>query len=96
MPVWLVSALALLGGSTLRRFAGPLARRGAPAALGVGAGVLGAEALGGLFDGDERPARRRRRRALTQSDRNDIAFITATLGAPAGKQFAMIIASQGR
>lgn len=96
MPIWLVSALALLGA----RFGGPavgaLARRVAPTAIGVGGGIAAGELIGGLFDGDGRPQRRRRRRALTQSDRNDIAFITATLGAPAGKQFAMIIASQGR
>jgi len=95
MPVWLVSALALLAGLS-RGGVSSLARRVGPTALGVGGGVVGAEALGGLFGGDDRPLRRRRRRALTQSDRNDIAFITATLGAPAGKQFAMIIASQGR
>lgn len=62
--------------------------RAAPA---LGAGAAGF-ALGDL--GDQVPRRRRRRRALTMSDRNDIAFIAATLGAPAGKQFALIIASR--
>lgn len=36
--------------------------------------------------------RRRRKRALTKSDREDIAFIAGMLGKPAGKDFAMIVA----
>jgi len=31
---------------------------------------------------------------LTSNDRADISFITATLGAPAGKAFAMIVAAR--
>lgn len=90
MPTWIITAMALLRGLT-PRLAGPLATR---VALPAGAGVGGA-LLGGLLTGDgDVSRRRRRRRALTQSDRNDIAFITATLGATAGKQFAMIIASR--
>lgn len=40
--------------------------------------------------------RRRRKRALTNSDKADIAFIAATLGKPAGKDFAMIVAARSR
>ena len=36
--------------------------------------------------------RRRRKRALTKSDKEDIAFIAGMLGKPAGKDFAMIVA----
>jgi len=36
--------------------------------------------------------RRRRRRALSKSDKADIAFIAGMLGKPAGRDFAMIVA----
>jgi len=49
---------------------------------------------GGGGDGDGPPRRRRRKRVLTSNDRADIAFITATLGAPAGKSFALIVAAR--
>jgi len=64
-----------------------LAIAGAGGAAGVG--------IAGLFDGgDGSRRRRRRRRVLTSNDRADISFITATLGAPAGKAFAMIVAAR--
>ncbi len=72
-----------VGGRVVRRAAGPLA-------AGVGGSLLG----GALFGDDDRPRRRRRRRVLTSNDRADISFITATLGAPAGKAFAMIVAAR--
>jgi len=74
------------GGQIARRAAGPIA-----------AGIAGA-ALGDVFFGGDgggvAPRRRRRRRVLTSNDRADISFITATLGAPAGKAFAMIVAAR--
>jgi len=86
MAAWLVSALSLLGGAA-RRLA-------LPAAAGVAGSAL-ADPRGGLFPdifgGGERPRRRRRRRALTASDRADIAFISGTLGAKAGKDFAVTL-----
>lgn len=73
----------LLGGGGRRALAG--------SAAGTGAGL----GIGSLFGGDEdKPKRRRRKRVLTQSDRADIAFVVATLGAPAGKSFAMIVAAR--
>jgi len=73
--------------------AGQLARR---AALPVGAGIAGAGVGELLFGGEGGGGtrRRRRRRVLTSNDRADISFITATLGAPAGKAFAMIVAAR--
>lgn len=51
----------------------------------------------GRGDPEEEPRkRRRRRRALTQSDRNDIAFIAATIGKPAAGSFAVQLATRSR
>lgn len=90
MPAWLLSALAMLG----RGLAGTPARAGL---TGITAGSLLPDfGIPGfdLFGGDNgKPKRRRRKRALTASDRADIAFITATLGKPAGANFAAIIAA---
>ncbi len=94
MPAWLLAALALA--APLAGRIGPLARRAAPLALGVGAGALaGSVGIPGvdLFP-DGKPRRRRRRRALTATDRADIAFLTGILGRPAGKELAIIIASR--
>ncbi len=98
MAAWLISALAMIAGRPAARAGIAAVRRFGPAAaVGTGVGVgVGALATGDIpFIGPaEAPRRRRRRRALTQGDRNDIAFITATLGSPAGKAFALIIASR--
>lgn len=99
MPAWLIAALALLRsgliGTPLRGLAtgaglGTLIGPAIPEALGGPAGG------GGFFDfgGGGKPRRRRRRRALTASDRADIAFISATLGAKAGRDIAAIIVSR--
>jgi len=72
-----------------------LARRAALPVIGGLAGAGIGEALfGGGDGGGAGPRRRRRRRVLTSNDRADISFITATLGAPAGKAFAMIVAAR--
>jgi len=94
MPAWLIGALALLGPTLARAL--PLARRAAPLAVAGAAGIgLGNVGIPGvdLFPNGE-PKRRRRRRALTASDRADIAFIESILGKAAGKSFAMIIATR--
>lgn len=75
--------------------AGRLARRAAVPVVGGFAGAGAGELLfGGDGGGPGGPRRRRRRRVLTSNDRADISFITATLGAPAGKAFAMIVAAR--
>lgn len=96
MAAWIISALALLG-----RFAvggpGRALVTGATAATILDTGDIfggGISGLPGIFGGEEKPKRRRRRRALTASDRADIGFIAATLGQPAGKAFALVIASR--
>jgi len=95
MPLWIVSALALMAPFVVR--AGSLVRRGGPLAAAGGAGVLAGN-LGvpgvDLFPDGAPQRRRRRRRALTASDRADIAFIESILGKSAGKSFAMIIATR--
>jgi len=98
MAAWLIGALALLRGFGTRAL--PLARRAAfPAAAGAAGSIAAGIGIPGidLFpdgEGGVRPKRRRRRRALTASDRADIAFIESILGKAAGKSFAMIIATR--
>lgn len=66
----------------------------------LGGGAALADPQGGLlplpsiFGGGDRPTRRRRRRALTASDRADIGFITGLLGPSAGKLFAIQIVTR--
>lgn len=88
MPVWVT--MALLAARNL--VAGTPGRA---ALTGLGAGSLlpdfNIPFIGGNGD---KPKRRRRRRALTASDRADIAFITGLLGATAGKNFALTIATR--
>ncbi len=95
MAAWMIGALALLRGLGPRIL--PVARRAAlPVGAGIAGGVLGEVGIPGvdLFPDGEKPKRRRRRRALTASDRADIAFIESILGKAAGKSFAMIIATR--
>ncbi len=94
MPVWLVSALTLLRGLGGRAVAAVGGRRGA-AAAGTALALPDPFNLFGGGD-EERPRRRRRRRALTQSDRNDIAFIAATIGKTAAGSFAVQLATRSR
>lgn len=86
-----MAALLALARSVGGRIAGGTGRRAALA--GAGGGV-GGSLFGGLFGDDDRPRRRRRKRVLTQSDRSDIAFIKATVGGPAARDFAAIVAAR--
>ncbi len=92
MPGWLLAALGLLRSTTLSTPGRALATG---TGLGALPGLLGGFGIPGvdLFP-DGKPRRRRRRRALTASDRADIAFIAGMLGQPAGRQFAMLIGSR--
>lgn len=84
-------ALPIILGGLAARTLPSLISRGA---LAAGAGV----GISQLLDRDGRPMgrRRRRRRALTQGDRQDIAFITATLGKAAADRFASQIVAGNR
>jgi len=94
MAAWLIAALNMLRSLAV----------GTPTRALITGGTAGAGAAGGLFDflpfiGDgeeEKKRRRRRRRALTQSDRNDIAFIAATIGKAAAGSFAVQLATRSR
>lgn len=86
MGALLALARAVLAGLTSK--AGLVTTAGA-AAFDVG--PFGNGEFGG---GDGSKPRRRRRRALTASDKADIAFISGTLGKAAGKDFAMIVAAR--
>jgi len=89
---WIDSALELLGDVVdpfLPGFAGSeLRARSSTVDL---AGINRARKAAGL---PPLGGRRRRKRALTLSDRADIAFISGTLGKPAGRDFAMIVAAR--
>lgn len=93
MSAWLLQAIAAAARLVGRQAAGTPIRAGLTG-LSLG-GLLGGVGIPGidLFP-DDKPKRRRRRRALTASDRADIAFIQATLGAAAGRSFAMLVVSR--
>jgi len=75
-----------------------LAALGASGVLGPGGSQLALSGGDGFtlpfLGGDGSRKRRRRRRALTASDKADIAFISGTLGKPAGRDFAMVVAAR--
>ncbi len=87
-----MGALLLLARSVLAAAAGGAAFAGAQQAL---TGDVGGIFQAFDFPGGDKPRRRRRRRALTASDKADIAFISGTLGKPAGRDFAMVVAARG-
>jgi len=93
MAAWLIAALQMLRGLAV----GTPLRAGATgtfAGLGLGGGAF--DFLPFVGDDEEKKKRRRRRRALTQSDRNDIAFIAATIGKAAAGSFAVQLATRSR
>lgn len=95
MPAFMISALALLVRAGLASRGALVGTPGRALATGVGVGSLVGGGIPGvdLFP-DGKPRRRRRRRALTASDRADIGFITGLLGPTAGKNFAITIATR--
>ncbi len=106
MPVWIIQALGTLARAFGSRGAvvGGTALAGASA---LGLGGRGIPFLPAPFDplepggfsivgGEAVKKRRRRKRALTQSDRNDIAFIAATISKAAAGTFAVQLASRSR
>lgn len=94
MPVWMISAL-----TALRSIA--LGTPGRALTTGVGTG-LSLPALDFSFlpgvggPDDDKRKRRRRRRALTNSDRDDIAFIAATVSKAAAGSFATQLVTRSR
>ncbi len=97
MPVWIATALALLRGLSARSLAFVGGARGA--ATGATALALPDPFGGSLFgggDNGDKPRRRRRRRALTNSDRDDIAFIAATISKSAAGSFATQLVTRSR
>lgn len=88
---WLVSALRLLGIGAGVNLGTSLVE----SATGINVPGLGTSTRRNPVTGIvEVVRRRRRRRALTQSDKLDIAFVSGTLGRAAGEKFAMIIAAR--
>jgi len=107
MAVWIAPALALIatlgiqaakrvvgivGGSRAAQFA---LAAGGIGAIGAATGALGIPGVD-LFPNGEEKRRRRRRRALSQGDRDDIAFIAATISSSAAGKFAVMLATRAR
>ena len=90
MPAWLAAAVRLLVGSPIRALTTGAIAGAIPGFIGGAFGDGAVDPITGIV----KPRRRRRRRALTASDRADIAFIAGMLGQPAGRQFAMLIGSR--
>ncbi len=88
MAAWLISALRLLG-------------IGAGVGTGIELAGLGGEGIPFLpasldpFESGRKP-RRRRRRALSQGDRDDISFIAATINPTVAGKFAVALATRSR
>ncbi len=94
MPVWIVTALTLLRTLGARAAAAIGGRRGVAAA---GTALALPDPFNVFDRGDpDRPRRRRRRRALTNSDRDDIAFIAATISKVAAGSFATQLVTRSR
>ncbi len=90
---WIESALALIGDiidPVLPGFAGselrPTSSKVSLAAINAARSAAGLPPLGGLPGG-----RRRRKRSLTKSDREDIAFIAGMISKAAARDATMII-----
>ena len=87
---WLDSAIALIGDVVDPFLPGGSGSELRPTSSKVTlAGINAARKEAGL---PPISMRRRRKRALTKSDREDIAFVAGMLGKPAGRDFAMIVA----
>jgi len=95
VPIWIVTALTLLRTLGTRALAAVGGARGAGAAGTALALPDPFNIFGGRGDPD-RPRRRRRRRALTNSDRDDIAFIAATISKGAAGSFATQLVTRSR
>lgn len=91
MAPWLLSAIRLIATA----FGGGVAFEGGRQLLEgpVDIRTGSPELFGGLPFGREPTKRRRRRRALTHSDKDDIAFLAATVGETTARKFALIIAA---
>jgi len=96
MPAWLLAAASLLRSTFFGTRVRTAITAGSAALALPGAPGPGLGGLLGLGDEEEVKKRRRRRRALTQSDRNDIAFIAATIGKAAAGSFAVQLATRSR
>lgn len=105
MAAWIGSALRMLAGGIALGAGSELAVRGIPGGIqsfgvgsATGAPFGGAGQVDGhpLFHTTRHPHRRRRRRALTQGDRDDISFIKGMISAAAAKDFAVGLATRAR
>lgn len=97
MPAWLIGALGLIATIAARREGGIPVLPAVIDPFERGGLQLPSFLLGGGDDGvGGVRRRRRRRRALTNSDRDDIAFIAATISKVAAGSFATQLVTRSR
>jgi len=101
MPVWIAAALRMLALGFGTGAAFQVGERALTGAGGFPLTDVPAQIIDStgrfISGGPGHPhKRRRRRRALTASDRADIAFIVGLLGPTAGKNFAVTLAGRSR
>lgn len=94
MPAWLIAAFTAIG---------VLSASGRQSGVPILPGAIDPFERGGIQlpaflggPGEEKKHRHRRRVALTQGDRNSIAFIAATISKAAAGTFAAQLASRSR
>ena len=94
MAAWLIAALGLLATVTSRGGGIPFL----PAVVDPfeEGGISLPFGLAGIGERDDKKKRRRRRRALTNSDRDDIAFIAATISKASAGSFAVQLVTRSR
>lgn len=86
--------LVRASGGALAKVAGSRALAAGVTGASISPLLFGGDGDGVTIEGEVIRKRRRRRRALTASDRADIGFITGLLGVAAGKSFALVIGSR--
>jgi len=100
MAAWIGSALRMLAGGLALGAGAEAATALIPGGIAPSFGAGGPDVFVGgpkkhpLFH--EHVHRRRRRRALTQGDRDDISFIKGMISAAAAKDFAVALGARAR
>ncbi len=93
MPTWMITALRLILSGLAVGGAAELGARAIPGPTESFNFPIPGHGDGIVLPGFPHHRRRRRRRALTHQDKDDIAFLAATVGEPTARKFALLLAS---